>query len=261
MTLMILLIVAILLAGWVAFCGYRWSWGPFASLHNLVTAKYPGNQPQYALSSVEKVSDSPLENKRIVFLGSSVTYGSSSLGVSFADYICARNGAIMAKEALSGTTMADNGPMSYLSRLKRMDKNMDVDLFVCQVSTNDAWTKAPVGDFTGPEVSAYDTSTVIGGTEAILAYVWDTWGCPVVFYTSPRFESEKYDEIVAKLNVAAPLWRYAVIDMWNDKTFNQISERQRALYMADHAHPTQAGYRDWWTPYMEPVLIDKIQRK
>ena len=40
MTLMILLIVAILLAGWVAFCGYRWSWGPFASLHTGKTSSF-----------------------------------------------------------------------------------------------------------------------------------------------------------------------------------------------------------------------------
>ena len=41
---------------------------------------------------------------RIIFLGSSVTYGSASGGVSFADMICEKNGYDLVKEAVSGTT-------------------------------------------------------------------------------------------------------------------------------------------------------------
>ena len=49
-------------------------------------------------------------------------------------------------------------------------------------------------------------------------------------------------------------WGITVIDMWNDKDFNAITEEQRALYMADSIHPTQAGYLEWWTPMMERTL-------
>ena len=44
--------------------------------------------------------------KTIIFLGSSVTYGAASGGVSFADVICRNYGYNMIKEAVSGTTLA-----------------------------------------------------------------------------------------------------------------------------------------------------------
>ena len=47
-------------------------------------------------------------SKRIIFLGSSVTFGSASGGVSFADIICEKNGYEMIKEAVSGTTLVDS---------------------------------------------------------------------------------------------------------------------------------------------------------
>ncbi len=45
--------------------------------------------------------------KKIIFLGSSVTYGSAAGGVSFPDPICKKNGYEMIKEAVSGTTLVD----------------------------------------------------------------------------------------------------------------------------------------------------------
>ena len=62
--------------------------------------------------------ENPLQGKHIVFLGSSVTYGSASGGVSFADFIAARNGCTVTKEAVSGTTLVDNGPASFMSLMK-----------------------------------------------------------------------------------------------------------------------------------------------
>jgi lysophospholipase L1-like esterase len=60
------------------------------------------------------------------------------------------------------------------------------------------------------------------------------------------------------LKQIAEKWSIKVIDLWEDETFNAITPEQRALYLADAIHPTQAGYRDWWTPYMEPVLYEAI---
>ena len=45
--------------------------------------------------------------KRIVVLGSSVTYGEASGGVSFADMLCEKYGYEIVKEAVSGTTLVD----------------------------------------------------------------------------------------------------------------------------------------------------------
>ena len=79
-----------------------------------------------------------LKDKTILFLGSSVTYGYASGGVSFADVMAEQYGCISVKEAVSGTTLADLDDTSYVARMKRMDKSIKADLFVCQLSTNDA---------------------------------------------------------------------------------------------------------------------------
>ena len=248
--------VVIGVAAWFVFCGYWWGWGPFKKVHNLKMASLPGNAKIYALQNVAPLENSLLEGKRIVFLGSSITYGEAALGISFADYIGARNNCEIVKAAVSGTTLAD-GVNSYFRRLKRLDKSMQVDLFVCQLSTNDTWQGKKLGTIATDE--KYDTSTVAGTIQAITAYAKATWGCPVVFYTSPQFEDEQYGAMVELLNEIAALSDITVIDMWGDTTFNRISKEERELYMADHIHPTQAGYFEWWVPYMEPILIDVMR--
>ena len=82
-----------------------------------------------------------LKNKTILFLGSSVTYGSAAGGVSFVELMRDRCGIRCIKEAVSGTTLADINEGSYVSRLKTVDKSEKVDLFICQLSTNDATKK------------------------------------------------------------------------------------------------------------------------
>jgi len=251
--------VAVAAVAWIAFCGYQWSWGPFAKLHDLKTANMPGNAAQYAPEQVKRIVDSPLAGKRIIFLGSSVTYGSAAGGVSFADYIAARHGCDIVKEAVSGTTLVDSGIGSYISRLKKLDAETGADLFVCQLSTNDASQKKPLGSVVASfETETFDTSTIAGAIEYIIAYARDTCNCPVVFYTNPRYKSGDYAAMVALLAEIADKWDISVVDMWNDDDFNTITQEQRALYMADSIHPTQAGYLEWWTPYMETFLIEAV---
>ena len=60
--------------------------------------------------------------------------------------------------------------------------------------------------------------------------------------------------MVALLPELEQKWGISVIDLWNDEAFNQISDEERNLYMADKIHPTQAGYLKWWTPRMEEDL-------
>ena len=166
-----------------------------------------------------------MDTKHVIFLGSSVTYGSASNGISFADYIAQRNGFTITKEAVSGTTHTDDEPLSYIERLKGIDKSLKADLSVCQLSTNDAAKGKPIGD-----VLSQDTSTVSGAIRFISGYVSDVWHCPVVFYTSPRFESEAYGLMVNALNKIAPDAGITVIDMWNDEAFNAARKDD---YMAD----------------------------
>lgn len=206
---------------------------------------------EYDLVNAGINPDSQSAGKTVVFLGSSVTYGAASGGLSFADYLCKRNGINMIKEAVSGTTLVDNGPDSYISRMKKIDREQ-ADLFVCQLSTNDATRRKPLGTISaGKAINDFDTGTIAGAIEYITAYAEKRWHCPVVFYSNPRYDSEEYAEMVELLKQLSDKWGFKIIDLWNNGEFNNISEEERKLYMADPIHPTKAGYLKWWVPFFE----------
>lgn len=200
-------------------------------------------------------SENILQNRTIIFLGSSVTYGAAAGGVSFVEEIAEKCGCIAIKEAVSGTTLVDSGEESYISRMKEL-KVERADLFLCQLSTNDATQGQPIGKVSeSTELSDFDTSTVAGAMEYIIAYARATWGCPVAFYTNPRYDSEAYEAMVELLYRLQEKWKIGVVDLWNDKEFNNITSVQYERYMADPVHPTQAGYSEWWTPVMVDALV------
>lgn len=258
---MIVLILLLLALLWTAFCGYRWGWGPFAKLHVLHASSLPGNAEDFSLERVEPRAESSLRGTTIIFLGSSVTYGAAAKGISFVDYIAKRDGCRVIKEAVSGTTLVDEGKSSYISRLKRIDVT-HADLFVCQLSTNDATKAKPLGKATPrAQREGFDTKTIAGAIERIIAYAKVRWQCPIVFYTNPRYDSVEYGEMVALLHEIAKKWDISVIDLWNDDAFNAITPEERKLYMADQIHPTQAGYLRWWTPRIEDGLAQALKTR
>ena len=207
----------------------------------------------------EQVKNSPLKCKHFIFLGSSVTKGFAAYGKSFVDMIAARNGAVCVKEAVSGTTLADNGSKSYVSRLKALDPKTPCDLFVCQLSTNDATKKVPLGAMAaGKDMSSFDTKTVCGAIEYIIAYAKQTWNCPVVFYTNPQYASPAYKAMVEALKKIADKWGIQVIDLWDNKEFTD--NYRKHTYMNDQIHPTRKGY-EVWTPVFETALINVLVGK
>ena len=197
-----------------------------------------------------------LRNKRILFLGSSVTYGYASDGISFADLLEEVDGCISIKEAVSGTTLVEDEEESYIARMKRLQISDPVHLFVCQLSTNDATKNKPLGQVSsGYDINSFDTSTIAGAIEYITAFAKARYHCPIVFYTSPKYDSPAYEQMVKLLYQIKDKWNMGIIDMWNDTTFNDISIENRQLYMADPIHPTKEGYQKWWLPRFEQELI------
>ncbi len=244
--------------GSMLFSGMQWGWGPFAKLHDIKIAKLSGNNEKYALNQTEEYVHHELQGKKIIFLGSSVTYGASAKGVSFADYIGKRSQAKVVKEAVSGTTLVDNGANSYVSRMKKI-KEKRADLFICQLSTNDAGQKKEIGTISeSKELDLFDTNTAAGAIEYIICYAKETWNCPVMFYTNPNYDSVKYEEMVQLLQQIQKKWEIGVINLWDDEEFNELTSEERSIYMADSIHPTQAGYLEWWTPYMEEKIEEYL---
>ncbi len=178
-----------------------------------------------------------LKGKTILFLGSSVTYGAASGGISFADLMAEHCEINCIKDAVSGTTLADINEKSYVSRLKRIEKTIHLDLFICQLSTNDA---NPIRN-----VDIKDTEKAI---RFILDYVKTTFDCPIVFYTGTYFENERYVEMIDLLYRLKKEYDFYILDLYNDAEMQSIPEEMYKLYMKDTVHPTLNGYSEWWTP-------------
>ena len=229
-----------------------------ASLWPADTIDLPGNADEYLFESIEELENSPLAGKNLCILGSSVVYGMDSMGEAVGEYLSARFGMSLVKEAVSGTTMVDNGETSYIQRmLSNIDKDAQFDLFICQLSTNDATQQMPLGEISSSkDLESFDTSTITGAMEYIICYAQETWNCPVVFFTGSWYDSAEYDAMVDRLLEVQDKWGIGVLDLWNDAEFNNISEEERELYMYDEIHPTKAGYRIWWGTEMEKQLLD-----
>lgn len=250
-------------------------------------------------ANVKQVEDSPLAGKVIYWLGSSVTYGSAAEGESMAEFLAAKTGAICKKDAVSGTTIfddgksADTGEKSYTRRLVNstvFDASEHVDAFICQISTNDALSsrlskRGEIAAFPSEDdpysiaKEAFDRSTTIGGIEFIIAYVIETWDCPVYFYSGSYFgdngsgetrtngnpSGTNYAKLVDEVKAVVAKWQDAgynvdVIDMFNDEDFNaQVSDDYYKWCTSDAIHPKRAGYLNWWMPYFEQYLIVKFE--
>jgi lysophospholipase L1-like esterase len=227
-----------------------------------------GNAPDYDVEKSEVLADSPLKGKTLYFLGSSVTIGYGSNGAAFPHYIGKRDQCNVVVEAVTGTTLMDKNDNSYVHRVEfgsKFDKNAKVDLFICQLSTNDTGGGTAdmlnLGDIVGPtgNLSAYDKTTITGAMEYIITYVRETWRCPVLFYSCSKRNDARYGRMVDRLNELAAVWDIGVLDLWNDEGFNNTTKDQRKLWMKDETHPTKAGYLEWWTPAVEQFLYAYVK--
>ena len=68
----------------------------------------------------------------------------------------------MIGKSVSGTTLVDEDKTSYVSRLKKIDED-STDLFIFQLSTNDASQNKPLGTISPTkDINSFDTKTIAG---------------------------------------------------------------------------------------------------
>ena len=188
-------------------------------------------------------------SKKVIFLGSSVTCGAD--GYSMCEVVRDALGCKALKWAVSGTTLADLDESSYVSRLNAHIENEEgCDLFICQLSTNDASRPSlPIGEISdSTDKSAFDTKSIVGAIEYIIATVRERYGCKIAFYTGSYLGKAKYREMVEALFKVAEKWQIDVIDLWYDEGMRSISVGEYWSYMSDPVHPNKKGYVEWWGP-------------
>jgi lysophospholipase L1-like esterase len=217
----------------------------------------------HVIEETEEVDESdPLSGLHIIWLGSSVTYGANAAGhYSMADAIQDNHAAtICDKYTISATTLVNEKEDSYVARMKLIPKDSDPDLFIVQLSTNDATTGKEFGEISDSmDASTFDDTTIAGAIETIISYVQETFDCPVVFYTGTYCEKENYPEMVDLLLQIQEKWGIGVIDMFNNEEMTAIfGTEQYDAYMTDQVHPNRTGYIEWWTPYIEECLVEYL---
>ena len=266
---------------------------PYREIEYALAIDGAAGEAKYDASKVEKIDNHPLNGKTIYWLGSSVTYGSAASGMSMADYLSAKTGAICVKEAVSGTTIfddggsGDSGAKSYTRRLLNssvFDTKARIDAFICQISTNDCTSsrlskRGAIADSNLQDYEDFDRSTTLGGIEFIISYVNEIWGCPIYFYSGAKFgdgsdkahrqnsnpKGSDYGQLVSQTLQICAKWdklsyvTAGVIDLYNDEEFNaKASDEYYAWAMNDPIHPKKAGYLQWWMPYFENYLIHAL---
>lgn len=203
----------------------------------------------------------PLSDTKIFYLGSSITYGSASNGVAFGDIIHSITGNPYAKEAVSGTTLVDNGSSSYVQRLKngKLDFSEKPDYLVVQLSTNDFSQNKPLGTVQeGTSSADFDTSTVSGAIQYIIAYAKEQ--CPtvkVVFYVgavrSGWGNKGAYESYVnGDFKKICEKWEIEPLDIFHSKY------KSYACFWSDDIHPTVEGYSAGWVPLFVKYFTDRL---
>lgn len=216
---------------------------------------FTGNAFFYA-PCFQKQKSSDLQGKTVLFLGSSVTLGFGSFNDSFADYLERQYSLTVIKEAVNGTTLVDNGENSYISRLKSIDKELKLDMLICQLSTNDATKNSPFGEVGESfEISDFDTSTVAGAIEYIICYTKNTFNCHVGFYTQLKYDSENYRAMYNLLMDIQEKWDIPVLDFWSNVEVNSHNAKR---HMVDDIHPTMLCYRDCLAPEFYRFIKENI---
>ena len=180
-----------------------------------------------------------LNGNFIMFLGSSITYGAASKGISFVEYLTTEYEVKGIKEAKSGTTLAGKNKNSYLNRLRKLNfVNTKIDAVVCQLSTNDARFGYEIGEMSQSfNLESFDTETTLGAIEYIIKYVQTKWCCPVIFYTCIRENDVTYKQLVNHLYRLKTKWDIHIIDVYNNDDLNKLAKSDKEM-MADDSHQT-----------------------
>lgn len=190
------------------------------------------------------------------FLGSSVTYGSANNGNSYADFLEDGYDVTVVKRAVSGTTLVEQGG-SYVTRMReQISKDAKMDQLIVQLSTNDASQGKPLGELSDSyDMEDFDTSTIIGAIEYIIAYARETWDADVIFWPGPYYNNELYRKMYNALYDIQKKWNIGVLDYF-------IDGKPAGGTMSDDIHPNEQGYRNM-TPkaweYLSGFNRDQIQ--
>lgn len=202
-------------------------------------------------------NNNKLKGKNIVFLGASITEGSKVDHHSFVEPLAETLGFDYLKASLAGSTMATVQETSYIYRLcEQLSKSYRGDLIVIQLSTNDIYKNIPMGKIEpGFDLNDFNTDTILGAVEFMIAYAKQTWSMNIAFYIVPNYENQQYASLIQSLYQLQSKWSFYILDPRKALSKEHIEPILYKSYMADSMHPNASGYELWWKPWFENQLL------
>ena len=203
-----------------------------------------------------------LKNKKILFLGDSITEGagSSSVEKRFTDLVAADTGAVSVNYGIGGTRIARQIKLSdnprweqdFISRVATMDAEADV--VVVFGGTND-WGHgdAALGDF-----ESRDVYTFYGALHVLYKSLIEKYPSATIVILTPLHRVGENDrkvdparpnnvrllkEYVDAIREVAEYYSLPVLDLYKVSGLQPEVQVIKETYMPDGLHPNDAGYR------------------
>lgn len=195
-----------------------------------------------------------LKNKKIVFLGDSITrgQGASDPSLSYVNLFAAATGAKVVNYGIGGTRIArrltphevEQFNKDFCGRFQEMDD--DADMVVVFGGTNDfgGVVPTPLGQ---PEDR--DLCTLYGACHFLFSGLITKYpDKPIVIMTPMHrvsdFMKDRYlRSYVQVIREVAEYYSLPVVDLWANLGICPLVPAQKALYMVDNVHPNDAGHQ------------------
>jgi lysophospholipase L1-like esterase len=193
-----------------------------------------------------------LKDKKIVFLGDSITQGigASDLELCYVNRFAAMTGAKVVNYGIGGTRIArrrvpHENPVydqDFCSRYHTMDD--DADIVVVFGGTNDyGHGDAPLGNMWDRDVRSFYGACHVLFSSLVAKYP----GKPIVIMT-PMHRVTELDKVpslrafVQAEREVAEFYSIPVLDLWSNLGICAQVPEQKALYFKDLVHPNDAGH-------------------
>lgn len=207
--------------------------------------------------------ENPFANKRALFLGDSICYGSSdNQRLEVMGWAGRLQDILKIKSdnrGIIGLSLSTIRSGRIVDFMKAAPKNA-YDYVIMQGGVNDAWGNnihstppAPVGKITDSYSPVdFDISTFAGALEelffnAYLRFPSARLGFIINFDLKGERDLALYDDVAREI---CKKWKVACLDMHNDKYVTEtLLENHSPVYLPDGAHPSSKGY-DRISPYI-----------
>lgn len=202
------------------------------------------------------INKSTTYNKTAVFFGDSITYGYSSNGYSWANYIGDNYDLKSSKNnGKSGYRISSNINEKWITKVLKEEKGTNYDFVILHGGCNDVYDQVSEGTYSETDFSGnYDTKTFLGGLEDYLYNATIQWPNArigyIINYQTPNNANRSYEKSApyyTKMKKVLEKWHIQYLDLYfgssNGKSYNDILKVETTDYLVDNLHLNAEGYK------------------